>query len=133
MHAEELNYSRAELLDENYFHVVFEAVKGVAERIHLLSGLTGDGADLVNKVFAGQQIALAFGPLTTESGKSEQKGFANLSIGLFDAVRNPLARAPKTNRPMSEQDAPDVLTLVWLIHRKLDGAINLDTVSGDGA
>ncbi|WP_248114520.1 TIGR02391 family protein [Ralstonia pseudosolanacearum] len=55
VHAEVLNYCRAELLDENYFHAVFEATKGVAERIRTLSGLTGDGADLVNKAFAGQQ------------------------------------------------------------------------------
>jgi uncharacterized protein (TIGR02391 family) len=75
-----LNYCRAELLDENYFHAVFEATKGVAERIRLLSGLNGDGADLVNKAFAGQQPVLALGPLTTESEKSEQKGFANLLI-----------------------------------------------------
>lgn len=62
VHAEVLNYCRAELLDENYL----------------------------------------------------QKGFANLLIGLFGAVRNPLAHAPKTNWPMSEQDALDILTLVSL-------------------
>lgn len=129
VHAEVLNYCRAELLDENYFHAVFEATKGVAERIRLLSGLNGDGADLVNKAFAGQQPALALGPLTTESEKSEQKGFANLLIGLFGAVRNPLAHAPKTNWPMSEQDALDILTLVSLIHRKLDGTTRVAAVS----
>ncbi|QOK92227.1 TIGR02391 family protein [Ralstonia pseudosolanacearum] len=129
VHAEVLNYCRAELLDENYFHAVFEATKGVAERIRLLSGLNGDGADLVNKAFAGQQPVLALGPLTTESEKSEQKGFANLLIGLFGAVRNPLAHAPKTNWPMSEQDALDILTLVSLIHRKLDVTTKLAAVS----
>ncbi|SAL09854.1 Protein of unknown function (Hypoth_ymh) [Caballeronia sordidicola] len=44
-----LSYCRAELLDGNYFHAVFEATKGVAERIRTLSGLNGDGADFVNK------------------------------------------------------------------------------------
>ena len=117
-----VNYCRAELLDENYFHAVFEATKGVAERIRILPSLTGDGADLVNKAFAGKQPALVLGPLTTESEKSEQRGFANLLIGLFGAIRNPLAHAPKTNWPMSEQDALDILTLASLIHRKLDRA-----------
>lgn len=129
VHAEVLNYCRAELLDKNYFHAVFEATKGVVERIRLLSGLNGDGADLVHKAFAGQQPILILGPLTTESEKSEQKGFANLLIGLFGAVRNPLAHAPKTNWPMSEQDALDILTLVSLIHRKLDGTTRVATVS----
>jgi uncharacterized protein (TIGR02391 family) len=129
VHAEVLNYCRVELLDENSFHAVFEASKGVAERIRLLSGLTGDDAELVNKAFAGQQPILALGPLTTESEKSEQKGFANLLIGLFGAVRNPLAHAPKTNWPMSEQDALDILTMVSLIHRKLDRAQKSDISS----
>lgn len=129
VHAEVLNYCRAELLEENYFHAVFEATKGVAERIRLQSGLNGDGADLVNKAFAGQHPVLALGPLTNESEKSEQKGFANLLIGLFGAVRNPLAHAPKTNWPMSEQDALDIPTLVSLIHRKLDGTTKLAAVS----
>ncbi|WP_420466848.1 TIGR02391 family protein [Panacagrimonas sp.] len=127
VHAEVLNYCREELLDENYFHAVFEATKGVAERIRLLSGLSGDGADLVNKAFAGQQPVLVLGPLITESEKSEQKGFANLLLGLFGAVRNPLAHAPKTNWPMSEQDALDILTLISLIHRKLDGTTKVAT------
>lgn len=122
VHAEVLNYCRAELLDENYFHAVFESTKGVAERIRLMSGLTADGAELVNKAFSIQNPILALGPLATESEKSEQKGFSNLVVGLFGAVRNPLAHAPKTNWPMSEQDALDILTLVSLIHRKLDRA-----------
>ncbi|AOE85926.1 TIGR02391 family protein [Pseudomonas sp. TCU-HL1] len=121
VHPEVLHYCRAELMDENYFHAVFEATKGVAERIRNLSGLTGDGAELVTKAFMGQHPVLVLGPLTSESDKSEQRGFANLLIGLFGAVRNPLAHAPKTNWPMSEQDALDILTLVSLLQRKLDG------------
>jgi len=129
VHEEVLNYCRAELLDENYFHAVFEAAKGVAERIRQLSGLSGDGADLVNRAFSGQQPVLALGALSTESERSEQKGFAHLLIGLFGAVRNPLAHAPKTNWPMSEQDALDVLTMISLIHRKLDLAKKITIAS----
>lgn len=66
-------------------------------------------------------VVLVLKPLTTDSEKSEQMGFGNLLIGLFGTVSNPLAHAPKTNWLMSEQDVLDILTLVSLIHRKLDG------------
>ncbi|WP_223214323.1 MULTISPECIES: TIGR02391 family protein [Xanthomonas] len=108
------------LLNENYFHAVFESDKGVAERLRLMSGLATDGVELVNRARSTQNPILVLGSLAIESDKSEQKGFANLLVGLFGAVRNPLAHAPKTNWPMFQRDALDILTLVSLIHRKLD-------------
>lgn len=120
VHEQVLNYCREELLNENYYHAVLEATKGVAERIRAMSGLGSDGADLVNKAFSSQAPILALNSLTTDSEKSEQKGFINLLNGLFGAVRNPIAHAPKTVWPMAEQDALDVLTLISFLHRKLD-------------
>ena len=122
VHAEVLKYCRAELIEENYFHAVLEATKGVGERIRELSGLGSDGADLVNEVFAIKAPILVLNQLGTESEKSEQKGFSQLLVGLFGAIRNPLAHAPRIMWPMPEQDALDVLTLISFIHRKLDGA-----------
>ena len=55
------------VLHENLFHAVFEATKSVAERLRKLSGLNGDGADLMNKACADQQPVLVLGPLITES------------------------------------------------------------------
>lgn len=125
VHAEVLNYCRAEFIQENYFHAVLEAVKGVAERIRKLSGLVSDGAELVNEAFGMKAPILAINPLVTDSEKSEQKGFSQLLIGLFGMVRNPLAHTPKVAWPMPEPDALDILTLVSLVHRKLDGAVKL--------
>jgi uncharacterized protein (TIGR02391 family) len=122
VHDEVLKYCQAELIEENYFHAVLEATKGVAERIRQLSGLGSDGADLVNEAFAVKNPILALNPLVSETEKSEQKGFTNLLIGIFGAVRNPLAHAPKVVWPMAEQDALDILTLISFVHRKLDGA-----------
>lgn len=84
-------------------------------------------AEPVNKAFSIRNPLLVLGPLTTESEKSEHKGFAHLMVGLFGAVRNPLAHAPKTTWPMSEEDALDILTLISFIHRKLDRAYKFPT------
>lgn len=119
-HVEVFNYCRAELLEENYFHAVLEAIKGVAQRIRDLSFLTTDGADLVNTAFSVKNSILAINTLETETDISEQKGFSNILVGLFGAVRNPTAHAPKILWPMTEQDALDILSLVSFVHRKLD-------------
>ncbi|MGI2139520.1 TIGR02391 family protein [Shewanella baltica] len=122
-HAEVFNYCRAELVDENYFHAVLEAVKGVAQRIRQMSSLGTDGADLFNIVFSVKHPILKINSLNTDTEISEQKGFSNMLVGLFGAVRNPVAHAPKISWPMSEQDALDILSTVSFIHRKLDNSI----------
>ncbi len=125
LHAEVLKYCKAELLEENYFHAVLEAVKGVAERIRLMSGLGSDGADLVNTVFSVKTPILAINSLKSDTELSEQKGIANMLVGIFGAIRNPVAHAPKTTWAMPEQDAIDVFGILSYVHRKLDGATKI--------
>jgi uncharacterized protein (TIGR02391 family) len=121
-HAEILKYCRAELLQENYFHAVLEAVKGVAGRLRLMSGLTNDGAELVSQALSTKAPIIALNSLKTETELSEQRGIANLLVGVFGAIRNPTAHAPKVVWPMPEQDAIDVLGILSYVHRKLDNA-----------
>ncbi|WP_230086866.1 MULTISPECIES: TIGR02391 family protein [Providencia] len=66
---------------------------------------------------------LALNSLQTDSEKSEQKGFINLLVGLFGTFRNTTAHAPKITWKINEIDALDILSMVSLIHRRLDVAI----------
>ena len=107
VHPDVLAFCRAELLQENYFHAVFEAMKSIASKIRSLTGLTTDGAELVTSAFSlgkSEQPLLAITPLKTETDKGEQRGFMNLLIGLFGTIRNPTAHNPKIEWEMSEQD-----------------------------
>ncbi len=122
IHTEVLKYCRSELLQDNYFHAVFEAAKGLAQRIRDLSGVQEDGERLVNAVFPVERPILAINSLQTETEKSEHKGFAALLKGCFAAVRNPLAHEPKILWE-GEDDAADYLSLISLLHRKLDDCI----------
>ena len=123
VHKDVLKFCRAELLQKNYFHAVFEAMKSIAAKIRSLSRLTSDGADLVQQAFGmpkARQPILAINALLTETDQGEQRGFAHLLIGLFGTIRNPAAHNPKIEWDMAEQDALDILTLASLVHRKLD-------------
>jgi uncharacterized protein (TIGR02391 family) len=122
IHSEVLKYCRTELLQDNYFHAVFEATKGLAQRIRDMSGVQADGAKLVDMVFLGDHPVLAINSLQTETEKSEQKGFGELLKGCFGAIRNPLAHEPKILWD-GEDDAADYLSLISLLHRRLDDCV----------
>jgi uncharacterized protein (TIGR02391 family) len=129
VHAEVLKYCKPEFLDGNYFHAVFEAIKGVAERIRNLSGLTEDGAELIDRAFNINTPILVINSLQTETEKSEHRGFCNLLKGMFGMFRNVTAHAPKVIWHISEQDAFDILTFASFVHRKLDNAIKVQTIT----
>jgi uncharacterized protein (TIGR02391 family) len=122
VHPDVLRFCRAELVADNYFHAVLEAVKSVAEKIRSKTGLSGDGSALVDQVFGGVVPLLAINALTTDSQKSEQKGFANLLRGTFGMFRNPTAHEARIHWSMTKEDAEDLLSLLYLIHRRLDAA-----------
>ena len=125
VHADVLRFCQAELLTDNYFHAVFEAAKSVAEKLRLRTGLSSDGAALVDEALGIGRAGhprLAFNSLTTESERSEHTGLTNLIKGVFGAFRNTTAHAPKIYWAISEQDALDILTTISLVHRRLDAA-----------
>lgn len=121
IHPEILRYCQQELMQENYFHAVFEAAKSIAQRVRDMTGLALDGAALIDKCFAESQPLIWINALRTESERSEHKGFALLLKGAFAAIRNPTAHEPKILW-QGEDDAADYFTLLSMLHRKLDSA-----------
>ena len=122
VHPDVLRFCRAELLADDYFHAVQEAVKSVADKLRSRTGLTDDGATLVDRVLGGSPPLLAINPHGSASERSEQRGFAHLVRGTFAMFRNPTAHEARINWIMTKEDAQDLLTVVSLIHRRLDKA-----------
>ena len=124
-HHEVMRYCTQEILERNAFHASLEAAKSVADRIRTLTGESGDGTPLVNATLeTGQRTVprVAINNNTTISENDEQKGFANLCRGLFSMFRNPIAHDPRINRPVSDDELLEVLTIASMIHRRLDNA-----------
>ena len=122
VHADVLRFCRAELVADNYFHAVLEATKSIADKLRTKSGLTEDGAKLVDATLGGSAPHVAINDLLTDSHRSEQGGFANLVKGTFGMFRNPTAHEARVLWAMSKEDAEDLLSLASLIHRRLDQA-----------
>lgn len=122
LHPEVLKYCRAELVDGNYFHAIFEACKGVSERIRTLSSLALDGSQLIDAALGGSTPLLRVNNYSSNSELSEHRGFVNLLKGIVSMFRNPLAHEPRLHWAVTRQDAEDLMGLLSLIHRRLDQA-----------
>lgn len=122
-HHETLKYCKAELVDKNYFHAVFEACKGLFTRIRNLSLINTDGIKLIQHVF-GHPV-LIINAYQTNQQKDEQKGFEAILEGLCNMFRNPLAHQPKIEWSVNEQDALEILSLISYCHRRLDNAVRI--------
>jgi uncharacterized protein (TIGR02391 family) len=122
-HAEVIRFCEPEIIANNNFHAVLEAMKSITARIRSLSNLQSNGPNLVKEAFGLGQTGfplLAISSLETETLRGEQRGFVNMLIGLFGMIRNPIAHEPKIEWPMEEIDALDILTIISFVHRKLD-------------
>ncbi len=125
-HPEVLRYCSLEVLKLDNFHACLEAVKSVFDRIRKMSGEQGDGAALVDATLSlgkSRHSKLAINSLNTQTERDEQSGFANLVKGLSSLYRNPTAHDPRLTRIISDDELLEVLTLVSMIHRRLDIAV----------
>lgn len=120
-HQEIFNYCKAELLANNYFHSVFEASKGLFQRIRDLSLYNEDGSRLIEYVFSNTPV-LIINNHQSKSEQDEHKGFCNILKGLCGMFRNPEAHEPKVSWVISEQDALEILSMISYCHRRLDNA-----------
>jgi Protein of unknown function (Hypoth_ymh) len=76
VHPDVLKFCREELVTDDYFHAVLEAVKSVAEKLRDRTGLIDDGGTLIDRALGGAPPMLAINALKSDSEQSEQRGFA---------------------------------------------------------
>lgn len=122
VHPDVLRSCRAELVAGNYFHAVLEATKSLAGKLRERAGVSGDGAELVDRVLLGNNPILAINSLRGASEWSEQRGVGSLVKGIFGTFRNPTAHQPRTEWQMTEEDALDLLVIASYAHRRIDRA-----------
>ena len=120
------HFCNRELLAKDYSGAVFEATKGLAEKVRQITGLTTDGGELFRTAFCVNHPYLSFNALSNDSEISEFKGLEKLLEALFNLVRNPIAHTPKINWIVNEKDAFDILTIISFASKYLDSCFPVD-------
>lgn len=120
IHSEVSKYCIKDYLRKDYFDAVFEASKGLAERVRQITGLTKDGGELFQSAFSTKDPYIFFNSMKTQSELSEFIGLKELLEAIFHLARNPEAHIPKVNWIVEETKALDILTLISFAHKYLD-------------
>lgn len=120
IHFEVQKYCIEDYLRADYYDAVFEAAKGLAERVRQITGLTADGGTLFQTAFSKNDPYIFFNAMKTDSELSEFTGLKELLEAIFHLVRNPAAHTPKVNWKTDETKALDILTLISFAHKYLD-------------
>ncbi len=120
IHKEVERYCIKDYLRKDYHAAVFEASKGLAERVRIITGLKLDGGRLFDTAFSTNDPCIFFNSLKTVNEKNEFIGLKELLCAIFHLVRNPEAHTPKINWIIEEHKALDVLTIISFTHKYLD-------------
>ncbi|MFI3162934.1 MAG: TIGR02391 family protein [Bacillota bacterium] len=120
IHPDVTKWCTEDCLRKDYYNIVFEATKGVAERVRDMTGLTTDGYALFNDAFSTKDPYLIMNRLATSSECNEHNGVKLLMQSVVSLVRNPMAHTPKMNWHIEEDKALDILSVLSLIHKYLD-------------
>jgi uncharacterized protein (TIGR02391 family) len=97
-------------------------MKSVADKLRARTGLTDDGATLVDRALGGDPPMIAINGWKNDGEKTEQRGFAQLVHGYFGMFRSPTTYMARIHWAMGKEDAEDLLSAASMIHRRLDSA-----------
>ena len=111
--------SRRLFADGHYARAVEEAFKYLNNSVKERSGLTErDGADLMRAAFSANSPVLKMNRFTSESERSEQRGYMEVYAGTMTGIRNP--RAHDHELDDQPEVALEMLVLANHLVRKLD-------------
>lgn len=127
LHSEVTKFCTLELIQKDYFHAVFEATKGLFNRIRSMSELTYDGGALIDKAFNPKLplIMIQGNMLSTQDEKNQYYGLVNSIKTCLYLYRNHQAHVPRLFDELSLNDSLRALMVLSLAHELLDKCVNI--------
>jgi len=98
--------------DGHYGMAVEEAYKCLNNMVKKRSGLSADGASLMNSAFSAKSPILKLGNLTSQSDRDQQEGYMQIFAGCMTGIRNPRAH----EHSYDDQPETALEMLVWANH-----------------
>lgn len=119
-------YCTKEFLEENYFHAILEASKGIFYRIRVMTGSALDSGTLIDACFNKKNpvIVINGNKLQSDEELSAYQGLKHLLMSIAQLYRNTNAHSLKLYNPNDLNDATTALTLMSLAHNLLDNCSN---------
>lgn len=119
-------YCTQEFLEENYFHAILEASKGIFHRLRVMTGSTLDSGKLIDSCFNKNNPAVIINgnKLQSDAELSAYQGLKHLLLSIAQLYRNTNAHSVKLYNPNDLNDAITALTLMSLAHNLLDNCSN---------
>lgn len=120
IHPKIIQFCKVDIINEDYFSLIFESSKCIYDKIREMTGLTLDGNKLIYECFDDKYPVIIFNKMETQSEKDEYAGFRNFLISLGKMFRNPKAHDLKFFTYTDLDECLDILTSISLALKKLD-------------
>lgn len=120
IHPQIIKFCTQDIVNEDYFSIIFEASKSVYDRIRNMTGITYDGNKLINTCFDMKYPIIIFNSLKTDTEKNLYKGLKNILLSIAQLGRNPKAHTPKIYSYDNLDNCLDMLNLISFSHKMLD-------------
>jgi uncharacterized protein (TIGR02391 family) len=121
VHPEVMKCCASNYLRKDYYDIVFEAARGLSERVRKNSGIASlDGIKLFQEAFSERSPNYAFKLPETDDERKELLGLEDLCCAVFYLFRNFAARSPRVDWKSDESKALDALSLISFAHQHLD-------------
>jgi uncharacterized protein (TIGR02391 family) len=115
-------HTRSLFLDGNYEDTIFAGYKAFEKCVQKKAHSNLSGYRLMKQVLDSQRGPLRFDQQRVENQQheNEQEGLKLLCMGLVRAIRNPRAHELAQDRPVTREDALDILSFISLLYRQIE-------------
>lgn len=120
IHPQILKFCTQDIVNEDYFSIIFEASKSIYDRIRDMTGITLDGNKLIYNCFDLNYPIIIFNSLKNDTEINLYNGLKNILLSIAQIGRNPKAHTPKIYSYDNLDNCLDILNLISFAHKMLD-------------